>query len=121
MGAYLDASAILPTLIEEPGSALVDDFISAASKPLVISVFAAAEVASALSRLVRTGRLEPQDALARLSDFDAWRAAATLEMDFQASDIRLANCSPVRADVAGAGRAARRRLHPGRPPAGDAG
>ncbi len=91
MGAYLDASAILPTLIEEPGSALVDAFIIAASEPLVIGAFAAAEVASALSRLVRMGRLEPQDASLRLSDFDAWREAATMEMDFQASDIRLAN------------------------------
>jgi predicted nucleic acid-binding protein len=59
--------------------------------PLVISEFAAAEVASALSRLVRTGLLARDDATARLSDFDAWRAVATMDMDLQASDVRLAN------------------------------
>jgi predicted nucleic acid-binding protein len=52
--AYLDASALLPMLIEEPGSVTVDEFIAKASAPLVISEFAAAEVASALSRLAQT-------------------------------------------------------------------
>lgn len=91
MSAYLDASAILPILIEEPGSPLVDRFMAEADQPLVVSEFAAAEVASALSRLVRTGLLDAGDATARLADFDAWRASATLDIDLQASDIRLAH------------------------------
>ncbi len=82
MGAYLDASAILPTLIEEPGSPAVDAFIVAAKEPLIVSEFAATEVASALSRLVRTRLIDREDAAARLSDFDAWRAGAAIEMDF---------------------------------------
>jgi predicted nucleic acid-binding protein len=97
--AYLDASAILPTLIEEAGSAAVDRFILEAGEPLVISEFAAAEVASALSRLVRTGRLAPDDASARLADFDAWRASAADDMDLQASDVRLANVFVRRFDL----------------------
>ncbi len=99
MGAYLDASVILPTLIEEPGSFAVDAFIAAAREPLVVSEFAAAEVASALSRLVRTRLIEPDDAAARLSDFDAWRAGAAVEMDFQASDMRLAHVYVRRFDL----------------------
>jgi predicted nucleic acid-binding protein len=91
LSAYLDASAILPTLIEEAGSASVDGFIAAGDQPLIISEFAAAEVASALSRLVRTGVLASDDAMGRLADFDAWRAVAAMDMDLQASDIRLAN------------------------------
>lgn len=91
MSAYLDASVILPTLIEEVGSRAVDDFIAMAGEDLVISEFAAAEVASALSRLVRTDLLEREDAMARLSDFDAWRAVASVDVDLQASDVRLAN------------------------------
>ncbi len=98
MGAYLDASAILPTLIDEPGSAAVDAFIAVVREPLVVSEFAAAEVASALSRLVRTRLIEPDDAAARLSDFDAWRAVA-MEMDFQASDMRLAQVYVRRFDL----------------------
>jgi hypothetical protein len=37
LNAYLDASAILPTLIDEPGSPAVDAFIAAAKAPLVVS------------------------------------------------------------------------------------
>ena len=52
MSVYLDASIILPTMVEEAISEAVDRFL-AASTDLVISDFAAAEVASAMSRLVR--------------------------------------------------------------------
>lgn len=90
MSAYLDASVILPTLIPETGSAAVDRFITESGEALVISDFAAAEVASALSRLVRTRALKADDAAARLADFDAWRAAASEGVDLQASDARLA-------------------------------
>jgi len=53
-------------------------------------IFAAAEVASALSRLVRMALLTEADASARLADFDAWRAAMSLPVDIGASDARLA-------------------------------
>ncbi|HTX50409.1 MAG TPA: type II toxin-antitoxin system VapC family toxin [Caulobacteraceae bacterium] len=99
MTAYLDASAILPILIEEPGSAVVDQFVAESGEALVISEFAAAEVASALSRLVRTGILELSDAASRLADFDAWRTASTDDLDMQASDIRLANVFVRRFDL----------------------
>jgi predicted nucleic acid-binding protein len=99
VSAYLDASALLPTLIEEAASAAVDRFVAEADEPLIISEFAAAEVASALSRLVRTGVLDGGDAAARLADFDAWRAAATDDLDLQASDIRLAHIFVRRFDL----------------------
>ncbi len=99
MSAYLDASVILPTLIDELGSTAVDRFISETEEPLIISEFTGAEVASALSRLVRTGMLDASDALARLADFDAWRAAATVDLDFQASDARLASVFVRRFDL----------------------
>ena len=65
----------------------------------MVSEFAAAEVALALSRLVRTGLLDAGDAAARLADFDAWRASATLDIDLQASDIRLAHIFVRRFDL----------------------
>ncbi len=99
MSAYLDASVLLPTLIEEVGSGVVDRYLAAAAEGFVISELAAAEVASALSRLVRTGRLENQDALARLADFDAWRAAASEDVALQASDVRLAHIFVRRFDL----------------------
>ena len=99
MNEYLDASVILPTLVEEAGSRAVDEFIGASHEKLVISEFAAAEVASALSRLVRTGLLDHDDAATRLADFDAWRAADAAELDTQASDIRLAHVFVRRFDL----------------------
>jgi predicted nucleic acid-binding protein len=89
--AYLDASALLPMLIAEPGSAAIDVFMETANDGLVVSEFAAAEVASALSRLVRTDRLAANDASARLADFDAWRAIAAEDVELNAADVRLAH------------------------------
>ena len=65
-------------LIDEPGSRAVDAFIAQANQPRVVSDFAAAAVAPALSRLVTTARLSTEDVTSRLSDFDAWRAAAAV-------------------------------------------
>ena len=90
MGVYLDASVILPMLVEEAASPAVDAFIARHPTGLVLSSFAAAEVASVLSRLVRTGQLETADARDRLADLDAWQALATEDVDVQPSDIRLA-------------------------------
>lgn len=99
MSAYLDASAILPTLIEEAGSAAVDQFVADNDEPLIVSEFAAAEVASALSRLARTGLLDREDAERRMADFDAWRAAAATDLDLHAADARLAHVFVRRFDL----------------------
>jgi predicted nucleic acid-binding protein len=96
---YLDASAILPILIAEPGSPAIDAFIAAVDADLAISDFAAAEVASALSRLVRIQKLDLADALIRLADFDSWRIQATATLDVAATDIRLAHVFVRRFDL----------------------
>lgn len=100
MTCYLDASVMLPILIKEPASAVVDAFMSTVQQELWVSDFAAAEVASAVSRLVRTGRLQPTDAAASLSDFDVWRAAMTTAAEIHAADVRLAGAYVRRFDLA---------------------
>ena len=90
MSAYLDASVLLPTLIEEPASAAVDAYMLSGGQEFLVSDVAAAEVASALSRLVRMGLLDAADAAARLADFEIWRAAMSSPIDISASDVRLA-------------------------------
>ena len=90
MSVYLDASVLLPILVQEPLSAAVDGYILAKDGELLVSDFAAAEVASALSRLVRTGKLTAADATARLEDFDIWRAGASALVEIHGSDVRLA-------------------------------
>jgi predicted nucleic acid-binding protein len=54
----LDVSVMLPILVKEPASAVVDSIMSTAQEKPWVSDFAAAEVVSALSRLVRIGRLQ---------------------------------------------------------------
>jgi hypothetical protein len=87
LSSYLDPSVLLPTLIAEPATEAVYDYLSADSRQLLISDFAAAEVASAL---VRLALLTDADASARLADLDAWRAAMSSPVDIAASDARLA-------------------------------
>ena len=99
MNAYLDASVLLPTLIDEPASAAVDAFVLSEGRGLLVSDFAAAEVAAALSRLVRMGLLGRADAAERLADFDVWRAAMSSPVDMTASDARLANAYVRRFDL----------------------
>jgi len=100
LSAYLDTSVLLPTLIAEPSTEAVYDRLGAIDQELLISDFAAAEVASALSRLIRMRLLTGPDASARLADFDAWRAAMSLPVDIQAADARLAYIFVRRFDLA---------------------
>ena len=99
MSFYLDASAILPIFVYEPSSQIVQSFLSAADQPLIVNEFAAAEVASGLSRRARTGSLTPEEAKAGLAQFDVWRATLTVDLDLQASDFRLANVFVRRFDL----------------------
>ena len=91
MTAYLDASVLLPIIVDEPASQLVDRFMEGWTDRLFVSDFAAAEVASALSRLMRMHLIADVDARERLADFDSWRAGGTDPIDVQPADVRLAN------------------------------
>ncbi len=90
MSAYLDASVLLPAIKEEAASDAVDRFLSDWQGAIVVSDFAAAEVASALSRFVRMGHLDAVEAAEFLAKFDAFRAQTGSPCDLHASDARLA-------------------------------
>ena len=91
MSSYLDASVLIPVLVPEPSTATVEQFFVSATEELLISDFAVAEVSSAISRMLRMRKLGDADALARLADFDAWRAAVSLPIGLQPADGRLAD------------------------------
>jgi predicted nucleic acid-binding protein len=99
MSLYLDASAIIPTVVEDRFTEAVAAFLVNRGEDLVISDFGAAEVASALSRLVRMGELTATEAAQRLADFDAWRAGETDNAEMDAHDCRLANTYVRRFDL----------------------
>jgi predicted nucleic acid-binding protein len=90
VSAYLDASVMIPTLVHEESTAVVAAYFRDLREQRLISDFAAAEVASALSRLVRMAQLTQQEASVRLADFEAWRAATSSAVDVHAADARLA-------------------------------
>ncbi len=89
MTVYLDASVLLPSLLPEPASAAVDIFLDGLPSAPMVSDFAAAEVASAISRLVRMGSLTESIANRRLADFDAWRAKGADTIEVVGADVRL--------------------------------
>jgi predicted nucleic acid-binding protein len=90
VSTYLDASVLLPFLIDEPTSTEIARYLTTQPERLV-SDFAAAEVSSALSRMIRMRTLSHADASIRLADFDAWRAAACTPVELQPADGRLAD------------------------------
>jgi uncharacterized protein len=96
---YLDASVIIPVVVDERFTKAVGAFLVGWGDSLTVSDFAAAEVASALSRLVRMGVLEIAEAEQRLADFDVWRAGETDPAEMDAHDCRLANTYVRRFDL----------------------
>lgn len=90
MSIYLDASVILPKLVEEAESGIAAAYLASHAEDLLISDFAAAEVVSGLSRLVRIRQLSRADASAVLDDFEIWRAATSSPVEVHAADVRLA-------------------------------
>jgi len=97
---YLDASVILPTLIEEASSGAVTEFIGDPARALIVSGLAALETASGLSRLVRMGALGADAARMHLADLDAWRTAYTEPLEIKAADMKLADAYVRRFDLA---------------------
>lgn len=90
MSAYLDASVIVPTLVHEAATDDVVAYFHSLREQRLISDFAATEVASTLSRLARMRLLTQVEAVARLIDFDGWRAATSSAVEVHAADVRLA-------------------------------
>lgn len=89
--AYLDASVLVSLLLEEPSSPVVDAWIRASDTRLLVSDLAAAEVSSAVSRAVRTGRETASGAERRLRDFDTWRTTLSFGVEIRSDDIRTAD------------------------------
>ena len=88
MPAYLDASVVVSTLVAEARTPAVFRFLASAGDDLIVSELTAAEVASAISRMVRRGDMSSADGLGRLARFDAWRRAATVDAEIDSLDLR---------------------------------
>jgi hypothetical protein len=85
---YLDARVIVPTLVSEPTSASVQGFLRSTTDPLLVADFTEGEVASAISRLVRTAKLTSAQGAAALADFDRWRLIEAQPLEIEPGDVR---------------------------------
>ena len=99
MSAYLDASVLVTRIVTEPGSVAVDAFLKSYEDSVGVSDFAAAEVTSAISRMVRTRMIAPDAAEEQLVDFDTWRSIRTDTIDIDPADAGLANTYVRRFDL----------------------
>jgi len=84
---YLDASVLVATLVQEDSTSAVLLFLSQASEPLLVSDFAAAEVASSLSRLVRMRQTTAEATRNALDRFDIWRQSDSGRTEIDNADI----------------------------------
>jgi predicted nucleic acid-binding protein len=73
----LDASVLVALFTQDAFTIRARTYLAAQLPVLIVSDFAAAEFASALARLVRTGEIPREVARTVVSDFDAWRARGT--------------------------------------------
>ena len=90
MSFYLDASVLVPLHVEESKSAVLQRWVANADEPLAISDLAAAEFASAISRLVRMTEVTAETAMHVVDDFDRWRSETADMVENQPVDIRAA-------------------------------
>jgi uncharacterized protein len=87
---YLDASVIVPMLTNQSMSSVARAFLEGASAPFWVSDFAEAEVASAVSRLVRTGVLTADSGGELLAGFDDWLFEEATLVEMERTDLRSA-------------------------------
>jgi predicted nucleic acid-binding protein len=96
---YLDTSFLIPLLTAEPASAQATNFALAHPAALVVSNFAAAEFASAVSRLVRMRRMPRHEAQLVLAAFDQWMLSAANDVQLSPVDVALASTFLRRLDL----------------------
>lgn len=89
MNVYLDASVIVPLFVPDPFTAKADALIREILPVVFISDLAAAELASAVARRVRTGESTAIEAHSVFSDFDRW-SRPHLRVQIGTADIALA-------------------------------
>ena len=90
MSIYLDASVVVPFLINEPATPRINRWLGSANLDLAISDLTIGEVVAALHRAVRDRREELTDVVPRLRAFERWYHKSCVHEPFGAADMRQA-------------------------------
>jgi len=103
VSVYLDATAIVSAFVRDGFSDRARTFLGQEPTGVLVSDFAAAELASVVSRYVRTNAMTREAALLVFPRFDDWRATSCEEMWLEMADVAVATAllrrldSPLRA------------------------
>ncbi len=98
--AYLDTSLLVPLFVIDSSAERARAFMETEAPTPIVSDFAAAEFASAISQLVRTNALYSAQAASIFSMFDTWRAGRATECWVEQSDVATASAILRRLDSA---------------------
>jgi uncharacterized protein len=90
VNVYLDASVLVALFSADQFTARAKTFLTTHSPILIVSDFAVAEFASAISRRVRTRDLTASEAHTAFTSFDSWLVRATQRVDATTPDIAAA-------------------------------
>ena len=90
MSIYLDASVLVPFLIDEPATPLVNRWLGHMDRDLVVSDLSVGEVVAALHRAVRNRREELTAIVSRLQAFERWHNKSCEHEPFISADLRQA-------------------------------
>jgi predicted nucleic acid-binding protein len=91
LSIYLDTGFLAALFIQaDVFASRAATFFAEASEPLVVSDFAAAELASVVARVARMNDINEVEARAIFAAFDIWRTQFAVEEDTDSSDIRSA-------------------------------
>jgi predicted nucleic acid-binding protein len=96
---YLDASVLVALFTADPLTARADTYLRTHRPTVIVSDFAAAELASAVARRVRTGELDADDAHAAFATFDGWTARAAARAETGGADVAAASAFLRRLDL----------------------
>ena len=88
---YLDASVLVPLFVDDRHTSRAHEFLASSKPRLVVSDFASAEFASALSRRVRTSEMSPEQAKSAFELLDVWTTREAHRIEVSPADIRRAN------------------------------
>ena len=99
MIAYLNASVLVALFTNDALTARADAYLRTHTPIVLVSDFAAAEFASAISTRVRMAELTSAEAQTVFSNFDAWTARAAQRIETGAADVKAAEAFLRRLDL----------------------
>jgi predicted nucleic acid-binding protein len=99
LSVYLDASVLVALFSNEPFTPRARALLQSQTPVLMVSDFAAAEVASAVARQIRMGQRPTDEGRNVLSAFDTWTARATQRVQIESGDITVAEAFLRRLDL----------------------